>query len=331
MTQARETQISLESTPYYHLVNRCVRRAFLTGDDPYTKKNYDHRRQWMVDRIHFLSSIFTLEIAAFAIMSNHYHIVVFVDENEAKSLSYVEIIDRWQLLFGLHPLVERWYSGNASSQAEIDGAIEIVEKWRSRLMDISWFMRCLNENIARRANEEDKCTGRFWEGRFKSQALLDDKAIITCMAYVDLNPIRSKIATCAEDSDFTSIQERCTKPNTPNEVSNNPLKIKPLLGFIGSEYNDQAKGIAYSLTDYLALVDWSGRIVKEGKRGKISDDAKPALKRLGISGKDWQAVSAHFGSRYHRAVGTLEELHQYANHIDKKWVAGQRDCDKLLH
>ncbi|WP_348650711.1 hypothetical protein [Thalassomonas sp. RHCl1] len=85
MTQARCSQISLSDTCYYHLVSRCIRRAFLCGDDEYTNKNYEHRRQWMVDRIRFLTSVFAIEVAAYAVMSNHYHLVVYVNEQEANS------------------------------------------------------------------------------------------------------------------------------------------------------------------------------------------------------------------------------------------------------
>jgi hypothetical protein len=94
----------------------------------------------------------------------------------------------------------------AAEQANLDRSIAL---WRERLMGISWFMRIINEGIARMANREDDCTGRFWEGRFSSQALFDEKALAVCSAYVDLNPIRAGIGDSLTDSDHTSIKRRC--------------------------------------------------------------------------------------------------------------------------
>ena len=78
MTRARRDQVSLDSTPYYHCICRCVRRAFLCGEDSQSGRNFDHRKQWLVDRIKFLASIFSIDISAYAVMSNHYHLVVKV-------------------------------------------------------------------------------------------------------------------------------------------------------------------------------------------------------------------------------------------------------------
>jgi hypothetical protein len=165
MTQSRSKKVSLQDTRYYHLISRCVRRAYLCGEDAYTKQSYEHRRQWMVDRIRFLTSIFAIDVAAYAVMSNHYHLVVYVDESEAMAWSDKEVCERWQKLYHNHPLVERLQKGQSSCQAEIDKANEIINKWRIRLADLSWLMRNLNEYIARKANQEDNCKGRLSDKR----------------------------------------------------------------------------------------------------------------------------------------------------------------------
>ena len=179
MTRARRDQVSLESTPYYHCICRCVRRAFLCGEDSQSGRNFDHRKQWLVDRIKFLASIFSIDISAYAVMSNHYHLVVRIDSDHAMTLSAEEVIDRWYQLFNGHVLVDRYLCGNALSNAERRVVDELIQLWRERLYDLGWFMRCLNEPIARQANDEDHCKGRFWEGRYKSQALLDQAALLS--------------------------------------------------------------------------------------------------------------------------------------------------------
>ena len=177
-----------------HFVGQALRRAFLCGTDDVTGQNYEHRRQLIEDKLLELAGIFALDVCAYAIMSNHYHVVLHVDKPMAEAWNMKEIIARWHQLFSGNILSQRYLRGDILGKAELKKLHENVALWRERLMDISWFMRVLNESIARQANTEDDCTGRFWEGRFKSQALLDEAALAACMAYVDLNPIRANMA-----------------------------------------------------------------------------------------------------------------------------------------
>ncbi len=209
MTQPRSTLVSLDDTPWYHVVSRCVRRAFLCGHDAHTGRSFEHRRGWIADRIKQLASVFAIDIAAYAVMSNHFHIVVRVDDTRAQGLGRDEVLSRWTQLFAGPTLVQRYLAdAERLGQAELELVDAWAETYRSRLADLSWFMRVLNESIARQANAEDGVTGRFSEDRFKSQALFDQQAVLTAMTYVDLKPIRSGIAETSEGSKYTSDAER---------------------------------------------------------------------------------------------------------------------------
>jgi hypothetical protein len=169
-------------------------------------------------------------------------------------------------------------------------------------------MRCVNEPIARQANKEDGCTGRYWEGRYKSQALLDEKALMACMAYVDLNPVRAGLAQTPEQSEFTSIKERAhqIKLNPGStEQSNTPCGLLP---FAGYPRQDMPKGLPFRLNDYLELVDWTGRAILENKRGYIPAHQPPILERLQIEPKHWLYMTQHFESRFKGLVGTSYAL-----------------------
>ena len=172
-------------------------------------------------------------------------------------------------------------------------------------MDISWFMRGINESTARRANAEDHCKGRFWEGRFKSQALLDEKAILTCMAYVDLNPIRAKMAQCPEDSDFTSIQERIYQKQT---------KLK--------KFGSLDNGTPFALDDYLHLVDCTGRAIIDESKGNIPDELPEILLRMGLNSDIWLDEIKYFDKWYYKAIGTVDNLRKYCKSINQKWIKG---------
>ena len=93
MTKPRKDLVSVSDTPYYHIVSRCVRRTFLCGYDRQTNTDYEHRKQWIVDRIQLLSSLFSIDLCSYAIMSNHYHLVVHINPEEAESWDSKEVAE----------------------------------------------------------------------------------------------------------------------------------------------------------------------------------------------------------------------------------------------
>ena len=310
MTRPRKSLISLVDTPYYHIGSRCVRRSFLCGQDKLSGRCYEHRRQWIVDRVRLLSSVFAIDIGSYAIMSNHYHLVVKLDPDQLTTLSNDDIINRWLCLFKGPILVQRFRAGEALSVAERDTVSSIVDVWRERLANISWFMKCLNQTIARQANLEDNCTGHFWESRFKSQALTSEEALLSCMAYVDLNPIRAAMAITPEQSDYTSIQERI-KPKfslqnaiaSQTDIHDFELALKPLLHFDDVINDQNQNGIPFCFTDYLQLVDWTGRAIVDNKRGSIPDDLPPILQRLNLDTKRWLSNATQFEALHYQRFG----------------------------
>jgi hypothetical protein len=181
-----------------------------------------------------------------------------------------------------------------------------LNEWRLRLGSISWFMASLNEPIARKANTEDKCTGKFWEARFRSQALLDEKAVAACMAYVDLNPIRAKMATTPETSDHTSIKIRI------EELTSTGNQAKNLMEFVGAPREPMPPGLPFNLKDYINLVDWSGRIIREGKRGSISSNYPPILDRICIEPEKWLNLTTQFESLLKGLAGEPSKVREAA-------------------
>ena len=311
MPRPRRTQISVEDTPFYHCCSRVVRRAFLCGDDDYSGKNYDHRRAWVESLLFKLEAIFAIAVVAFAVISNYIHVVLRIDVETANRWSDREVLEQWHKLFKGNELTHKFAKGELVEAHEVNRLKHSIATYRSRLCDISWFMRCLNEPIARQANQEDNCTGRFWEGRFKSQALLDETAVLACMAYVDLNPIRAKMADTLEQSDHTSIQLRIRAALKGEQPKN-------LLPFIGNERENQPNGIAFSLVDYLQLVEDTGRIIRNDRCGAISDNSAKLLTRLNIQQDNWLKLTTEFGKLFHGPVGTLQELTDYCEHLEKR-------------
>jgi REP element-mobilizing transposase RayT len=208
-TYARSQIVVEDMVGVYHCIARCVRRAFLSGIDPYTGQDYSHRKEWILDRMRELAGLFAIEVCGYSVMSNHLHLVLRNRPDLAEQWSADEIALRWCRVFP--PRDDA--TGEPVEPSEHDLAMlvansERLAEVRERLASLSWFMRCLCEKIARTANHEDDCSGRFWAGRFKSVALLDEAAILACSVYVDLNPIRAGLATTPEESAYTSGRDR---------------------------------------------------------------------------------------------------------------------------
>ncbi|WP_342804862.1 transposase [Alteromonas sp. M12] len=306
MPLARKRQINLSDTPYYHCVSRCVRRAFLCGEDELTGKSYEHRRQWVEDRLLFLTTVFAIEVCAYAVMSNHTHVVLHVNADKAKHWTDTEIAQRWHKLHKGTLLSQRLTSKETPvfTDAEQITLQSTLSVYHNRLTDISWFMRELNEPIARQANQEDDCTGHFWEGRFKSQALLDEHALAACMVYVDLNPIRAKMATTPESSNHTSVKRRIHDFKKGYQPST-------LMPFVGNPKQPQPQGLMFDLVEYLKLVDLSGRSLNPNKRGAIDMSESPILQRLGLDEHTWQDIFLTFETNFSVAAGQSDTLKRY--------------------
>lgn len=346
MTQARRAQIDLSVTPYYHCYSRCVRRAYLCGVDDLTGKSYEHRKQKIIERIALLTEALAIDVTAYAVMSNHYHVVLHVNKEKAQSWTVQEVIERWLKIHKGPQLIRRFHKNEALSQAELEAVNVLAAKFRKRLYCVSKFMACLNEFIARQSNLEDECKGRFWEGRFGSQALLDDTALLTCMMYVDLNPIRAGLNDSLETSDYTSIQQRlfayakqvkqkkttkilvCTRSKKQvqkQSAKNIKSRVQPNLQLFSNQVeaaSDSDSLIPCELESYIELIDWTGRVIRDDKKGIIPENVKPILNRLKVDPDALIETIQAYQSRFKYAVGPIEKLKLFAQAIHKKWLFG---------
>jgi REP element-mobilizing transposase RayT len=307
-----------------------VRRAFLCGKDPVSGKNYEHRREWLEKRILYLAQYFCVQVAAYAVMSNHYHIVLRVDRDTAVNLSPRDVIEHWQGMFKGTPLSNQYLKDPESlSVPQKSTLLKQVEVWRERLYDISWFMRCLNEFIAKKANKKDKCTGRFWEGRFKSQALLDDKALIACMAYVDLNPVRAGISKQPANSSFTSVKRR---NQLRKDESTDPIVPKKvLLPFSDDEPLEtdcaDRRMVYCTLEEYKDLLKWTAKYIHKKTKSKPN---KVKIGTLEFSSTHLNEMIQNFEKLFKSLVGTSSSYLKTYRSFKFKKQTGLLNCEKYF-
>ena len=202
MAIARAHLVDVSITRWYHCITRCVRRAFLLGEEPYARK------EWIEHRLEELSEIFAVSVGGFSVMDNHLHLLVRLDPDIAKDWSDEQVVRRWGRLF---PPRDKSREPLPVTKAWVEWRLQDA-KWiataRERLQSLSWFMKCLKEPLARLANQQDKARGAFFEERFKSVAILDEEALLATCAYIDLNPVAAGIVDVPEASPHTSITTR---------------------------------------------------------------------------------------------------------------------------
>lgn len=296
MAQPRKQLVCPSTTPYYHVTSRCVRRAWLCGVDRVKGRSYEHRRGWIEDRIRVLASLFSIELCAYAIMSNHYHLVVKLVPQETDQWTDRDVVEPWTSPFKGPLLIQRYAAGESLLAVEKDTVRATIAVYRQRLGSLSWFMKCLNEPIARKANAEDRCTGHFWEARFHSQPLISERALLSAMAYVDLNPVRAGMAATPEESDYTSIKARldrhvdvagyCASTLLESgELRQFRVPVRPLAAFEEdmSPTPDGRQKLPMRWSDYLTLVDSAGRAARGDKRYRIDSSLQSILARLRLN------------------------------------------------
>ena len=341
MTIARAHLVDPDVTRWYHCITRCVRRAFLLGE------GHDDRKQWIEHRLEELSHIFAIAVGGFAVLDNHLHVLVRLDPDVAGRWSDEEVVRRWGRLFPPRdkarqplPVSEDWVRDRLRDPAW-------VAKARQRLANLGWFMKCLKEPLSRLANRQEGTRGAFFEGRFKSVAILDDEALLAVCAYIDLNPVAAGVAAVPEASEHTSLKQRVEHAAAQGRVEDLKAAERGSVAAVtrssGLEQShwlcpiEDRRGVdsaregmvaGFTLGNYLLLVDYTGRLFREGK-ATLSRELAGVFARLGSDAESWQARLLKLGAgrllgRYFAA--SRARLREAAERLGVRRVANLACC-----
>lgn len=345
MTSARKDIMHPDKIETFHVYNRCVRGGFLLGNDDVTGKDYSHRKNWIPERLRFFAGIFCIDIVVYAIMENHFHLILQNRPDLALRLTPNELATRWLKLHPTKPMKKEARFAPTADEIK-DVLIRFKKETLSkRFADISWFMRELDQYVAVKANKDDKCRGSFFESRFKSQLLADDKAKLTCAIYCDLNEIRSKLANSVENSFFTSAHLRSQaeiakrnlksfekinlkKPLTYHQDKNiKEQTAQAQLGdwlapFKNQENTSHKPALNITLEKYLELLDYTGREYHKKKPGIIPGTIAPILDAMDLDHKHWMQNIQNYGKWYYRVLGPLAKLQDQLSATKQLWFKG---------
>jgi len=341
MTIARSQLIDTSVARWYHCVSRCVRRAFLLGE------GLHDRKAWIENRLEELAQVFGIAVGGFAVMDNHLHVLLRIDQDFANGWSDEEVVRRWGRLFPPRdksrqalPAAEDWVQWRLKDS-------EWVATARERLQSISWFMKCLKEPLSRLANRQDQVRGAFFEGRFKSVAILDDEALLAIAAYIDLNPVAAGIAEIPETSNYTSIKMRSEHVEAEGKAAQvqaatggsvagsraaagleESLWLCPIEDRRQLDSSREGMLEGFSLGSYLLLVDYTGRLFRKGKAA-ISAKLAGIFDRLGSRAESWRVrlEKLRTGRLFGRFFATSRErLREVAGRLSVRRIANLAGC-----
>ncbi|MGO9598050.1 MAG: transposase [Isosphaeraceae bacterium] len=300
MTIARAHLVDPAVTRWYHCITRCVRRAFLLGE-------YPDRKKWIEQRLEELAGIFGVSVAGFSVLDNHLHVLVRLDPETSAGWSDEEVARRWGRLF---PPRDRMGQALAITADWLKQRLKDpvwIARIRQRLQSLSWFMKCLKEPLSRMVNRQEQARGAFFEGRFKSVAILDEESLLATCVYIDLNPVAAGIAKTPESSEHTSIKERVEHVESQGRTKDlRPAQSGSAAGSKAAAGLEEALWLCpiedrrrldstregmidgFSLGNYFLLVDYTGRLLRSGK-ATISRELTGILERLGTTSQSWQA------------------------------------------
>lgn len=351
MTRPRKEIIDESQPGFYHIIVRCVRQAFLCGYDKYSKRNFDHRKAWIRDRLKHLAGIFGVQVYSYAILCNHYHLALRNRPDWVASWSKKEVARRWWKLFPKRRKANGEPARPSKEELkELMKDVGLLARAREQLSSISFFMQLQNQYIATIANREDGCKGRFFDGRFKCTRLEDVPVVAVCMQYIDLNPVRAGMAKSLDESEYTSAFERLMGEKARLRVRAYERKrrkgeslSKRQRALLKSERKKlresqwlaglDEKGspfVGFEVTEYLAMVEAAGRRMRRGKRGWVPDSVPPLLERLELDTESWLEVVEGFGRLFFRVAGKAGSMAMAAEKAGRKTYHGVRACRRLF-
>ena len=300
MTISRSRLVDSTVSRWYHCISRCVRRAHLRGSEV-----APGRKDWIENRLKELDQIFAVSVGGFSLMDNHLHLLLRIDPEVVNGWSDTEVVERWFKLFPPRGADRKPMKVSKEIMDIRVANLAWVAETRKRLSSLGWFMKCLKEPLARLANKQDECTGAFFEGRFKSIAILDEESLLSVCAYIDLNPVAAGIAPTPETSEHTSVKARVEHVKTSGRTED--LKAAELgsvaamrvssgleddLWLVPIEDRRQSGAVregmrsGFTLCQYLMLVEYTGRMLREGKAA-ISLEVEDIFARLGSTAQTW--------------------------------------------